>query len=506
MILVKNLVNVLLVGLFIIGPIVQTVQAQYGGYPNMFNYNYPQYPNVKPGSYGQPCYGGCQRGLVCSRTRMCDCPTDYIYSDQLKGCVDCPSPWTLVNGICVQYFNNGTALTWNEARTKCQTLGADLLDIKFDVFFQTADLLLGSVLNNINSPVFYVGVQTPNPSFFSYESVIYGNQIPPYSNLWRCNFLNNQICTCSDIYTDQVLCQTIGIALNFNDTFPCKRCVYASFADASTIPSNGSLQLYPVDCSTVEIPVQSYICQKDIQFPQVTYNNEIYTPTNPTQKTGYVDYKCNTQPTYTTNTKCYSDRECTNNLTCINYYCSCPYGHHLINNTECRRCPAGWIYYDGYCNLVSTEKRNFLQALNSCTNNGSTLINIDSYPSYPSTLFGLLNCIGTDESFWVNAVNCGGWLRFNNLIDHTLESFDLNRPWYERYEFTSCEIGDEVGYYDNNHNGYNVMVANAARNSLSAESQTDEYRYICQFRLDRPNNINYLNIREGVVEFVQCPP
>ena len=39
MILVKNLVNVLVAGLFIIGPIVQTVQAQYGGYPNMFNYN-----------------------------------------------------------------------------------------------------------------------------------------------------------------------------------------------------------------------------------------------------------------------------------------------------------------------------------------------------------------------------------------------------------------------------------------------------------------------------------
>ena len=40
MILVKNLVNVLVAGLFIIGPVIQTVQTQYGGYPNnLFNYN-----------------------------------------------------------------------------------------------------------------------------------------------------------------------------------------------------------------------------------------------------------------------------------------------------------------------------------------------------------------------------------------------------------------------------------------------------------------------------------
>ena len=58
---------------------------------------------------------------------------------------------------------------------------------------------------------------------------------------------------------------------------------------------------------------------------------------------------------------------------------------------------------------------------------------------------------------------------------------------YERYEFSSCETGANVGYYDTNHNGYNVMVANAARNSLSAESQTEEYRYICQFSM----NFNY---------------
>jgi hypothetical protein len=52
--------------------------------------------------------------------------------------------------------------------------------------------------------------------------------------------------------------------------------------------------------------------------------------------------------------------------------------------------------------VVSNEKVNWLQALSTCANMSSTLINIDSYPFYPSTLFGLLNCIGTDDDFWVN--------------------------------------------------------------------------------------------------------
>ena len=73
-----------------------------------------------------------------------------------------------------------------------------------------------------------------------------------------------------------------------------------------------------------------------------------------------------------------------------------------INNTECRRCPVGWIYYDGYCNYVSTEKVSIEQAFYTCINMSSFFINIDSHPSYPSTLFGFLNCIGTDDNFWVN--------------------------------------------------------------------------------------------------------
>ena len=62
------------------------------------------------------------------------------------------------------------------------------------------------------------------------------------------------------------MCKTIGDQLTFADATQCQRCVYARFDDPSTVASNGSLQLYPVDCSTVEIPVQTYICQKGFFF------------------------------------------------------------------------------------------------------------------------------------------------------------------------------------------------------------------------------------------------
>ncbi len=74
-----------------------------------------------------------------------------------------------------------------------------------------------------------------------------------------------------------------------------------------------------------------------------------------------------------------------------------------INNTECKRCPVGWIHYDGYCYFVSTEKSTWNNSLEACyvRSNQSTLIQIDSYPSYPSRLFNYLRCIGSDESYWV---------------------------------------------------------------------------------------------------------
>ena len=79
-------------------------------------------------------------------------------STELKGCVNCPSPWTLVNGICIQYIEETSNLLWSQARSNCQALGADLLDIKFETFFQTAEVLLYSVLKNVNQPLFYVSI------------------------------------------------------------------------------------------------------------------------------------------------------------------------------------------------------------------------------------------------------------------------------------------------------------------------------------------------------------
>lgn len=85
----------------------------------------------------------------------------------MNRCVDCSSPWTLVNGFCIQYFDNGTVLTWNEARKMCRSFGADLIDLKFDTFFQTIDILSNSVLMNLNGPSFYVKMK------FFYYFILY---------------------------------------------------------------------------------------------------------------------------------------------------------------------------------------------------------------------------------------------------------------------------------------------------------------------------------------------
>ncbi len=65
------------------------------------------------------------------------------------------------------------------------------------------------------------------------------------------------------------------------------------------------------------------------------------------------------------------------------------------------KCRDGWTHYDGYCYYVSTEKLNWVGALNDCFVNQSSLIDIDSYPSYPSRLFGFLKCIGSFDHYWV---------------------------------------------------------------------------------------------------------
>ncbi len=52
---------------------------------------------------------------------------------------------------------------------------------------------------------------------------------------------------------------------------------------------------------------------------------------------------------------------------------------------------------------------------------------------------------------------------------------------YGRYEF-SCDT-DSADYYNNLHSNYFVMMANAAKKSLSPENVEEQYRYICQFSI-----------------------
>jgi hypothetical protein len=80
---------------------------------------------------------------------------NYSSSD-VNGCVNCPSPWILVKGSCIQYLGNGSVLSWNQARSKCQAIGADLMDVNFDTFFEYAETFIDTFLNNTNFPTFYV--------------------------------------------------------------------------------------------------------------------------------------------------------------------------------------------------------------------------------------------------------------------------------------------------------------------------------------------------------------
>ncbi len=87
---------------------------------------------------------------------------------------------------------------------------------------------------------------------------------------WRCNFANNYVCTCQDIFTEEKSCRDIGNAVGFNDTHSCKRCTYASNGqnqvEESDSEGNSVLQLNPIDCDSSDLNITSYICQKRYLF------------------------------------------------------------------------------------------------------------------------------------------------------------------------------------------------------------------------------------------------
>ena len=78
------------------------------------------------------------------------------------------------------------------------------------------------------------------------------------------------ICTCEDIYNEEITCSLIGNALDFNSTSKCKRCTYVSYGCAAPCgppeptytESNATLRLYPVDCEEPDLNITNYICQK----------------------------------------------------------------------------------------------------------------------------------------------------------------------------------------------------------------------------------------------------
>jgi hypothetical protein len=71
-------------------------------------------------------------------------------------CVNCPAPWMLIKGSCIQYINNVSPLTWNEARNKCNSMSAELMDVNYETHFEYVESFIESFLNNSNFPVFYV--------------------------------------------------------------------------------------------------------------------------------------------------------------------------------------------------------------------------------------------------------------------------------------------------------------------------------------------------------------
>jgi hypothetical protein len=70
-------------------------------------------------------------------------------------------------------------------------------------------------------------------------------------------------------------------------------------------------------------------------------------------------------------------------------------------------CEPGWLFWDGSCYFVSTNRLSFIEALNECLNKKSYLLRVDEYSDYkyPLKMFKFLKHISLGKRIWVMLLN-----------------------------------------------------------------------------------------------------